>query len=102
MDVNSYDFMQNINRDIGCIRTMFDATMALYQVIGQFNGITVVNKNMVNEAVIQYSIIAESEEQIYRLLVDIANLRVTIYDNTYLVTSMPNESGVTIILQPIL
>lgn len=99
--MNSYDFMQNINRDMGCIRMMFDATMALYQVIGQINGISVINRDMVNEAIIQYSITAESEEQLNQLLSDIANLRVTIYDNTYLVTSTRNENGVMICLQPV-
>lgn len=99
--MNSYDFMQNINRDMGCIRMMFDATMALYQVIGQINGISVINRDMVNEAIMQYSITAESEEQLNQLLSDIANLRVTIYDNTYLVTSTRNENGVMICLQPV-
>lgn len=97
--MTSYEFMQKINIDICNISAIFDSTMALYEVIGHYNGISVVDSETV-EAVITYTISMDSESKIEELLNAIRNAIVTVYGITYIIGCRKVGNEVAITLQP--
>lgn len=97
--MNSYEFMQNINRDIGNISEIFDSTMALYEVIGHYNGISVIDSEAV-EAVMTYTVSTDSQSKLEELLIAMKNTKVTVYGITYITDCSKIGNEVTITLQP--
>lgn len=98
--MTSYEFMQNINRDICNISAIFDSTMALYEIIGHYTGLSVTDSESV-EAVITYTISIDSESKINELLNAIRNTKVTVYGITYDVDCNKTGDEVAIALHPL-
>lgn len=99
--MNSYEFLQGLNSDnMYCIQTMFDATMALYQVIGKIDDIRIIDSGQSNNtAFIEYTIEGNSD-RIIELVRDFTGLYVSIYNRTYIVTvANVNTNKMTLILQ---
>lgn len=97
--MTSYEFIQNINKDIGGLTAVFDATMALYQILNAFDGYKVMNLNNVDTAVIQYTVLYESTETVSKFLAIVNNnLMVTIYDHVYKASANLLEDGKTVLI----
>lgn len=94
--MDSYTFMQTITTNLPYIRSMFDATMALYTVVGRFDGIQVVSTESVNAAVMKY-ILQGDPIFINQMLTAISGLYVTLYDHTYIVTATKETVDTVII-----
>lgn len=97
--MNSYEFIQNINRDIGGLATMFDSTMALYQIMNAFDGFKVLNLNNTDTAIIQYTVEANDSNKISEFIAIVnSNLMVTVYDHIYAASANLLEDGKTVLI----
>lgn len=97
--MNSYEFMQNVNRDIGGLAAMFDSTMALYRIMNAFDGFQVINLDNTDAAVIQYTVRSEEPARILEFIALINNnLMVTMYDHVYRASANLLEDGKTVLI----
>lgn len=98
-NVNSYEFIQNVNRDIGGLAAMFDSTMALYQIMNAFDGFKVMTLDNTDAAVIQYTVKAEDPDAISNFIAIVNNnLMVTVYDHIYAASANLLADGQTILI----
>lgn len=96
--MNSYEFMQNINRDIGGLVIIFDSTMALYQIMNAFDGFKVMNIDNTDTAVIQYTVAAEDQSKLSDFIGRANDLMVTVYDHVYIATANLLDDGKTVLI----
>jgi hypothetical protein len=85
--VNSYEFIQAINRDIGSAKIMFDAAMALYQVIGQYNDLKIISEGSYNEAELSYIVKPGDPSKLNELLIALNGNVVQVYQHSYRVSA---------------
>lgn len=95
--MNSYEFIQAVHKDEAYLRMIFDSSMALYQVLGTFNSVKVIDTQSSTVAM-QYTIAGDAE-YIKNLIANLSGY-VTTYGHTYLVTvSSATADTLTIMLQ---
>lgn len=100
--MDSYEFMCGITHDLGNIRAFFDATMALYQIMGEYNGFAVVGQQIDknDSAIVSYTILPPEDKSIIdRFMEHINVLRVGMYNRCYTcMAEMPNPNVILITL----
>lgn len=81
--MNSCEFIKNVQTDIPAIKILFDTTMALYNLIGYYQGfnISVQDASGVD---IAYVVTAQNASDLEQLMNNIQNMQVTIYSRIYL------------------
>lgn len=100
--MDSYEFMRSITHDLGSIKIFFDATMALYQVMSEYNGFAIVDQDVdeTKSAVFAYTIVPPEDPYIIqKFLHDINGLNVFMYGRCYVCEakmSGPNVVMVTL------
>lgn len=99
--MNSYEFMCGITHDLGNIRAFFDATMALYQIMNEYNGFAIIGQQIdkTDSAIISYTVVPSDVSVVDKFINDINGLNVGMYGRCYRCeAAMPNPNVIMITL----